>query len=221
MSDIKLVLASASPRRREFIRRLGIPFLAQAANVDERAIDGESPAQLVARLSREKAHVISARYPEAVVIGADTIVVLDGEVLGKPIDAKEAVTMLSRLRDRPHVVYSGVTVCPPRPGPALTDVVESTVWMRPYTDAEIAAYVASGDPLDKAGAYGVQNPSFHPVARMRGCYAAVMGLPLCKLVAMLDKVGIVPSTDAPTVCRAVCGVECCGSQDCEFILDGR
>ncbi len=217
--NVQLILASASPRRREFIRQLGIPFRVQAADVDEQATDGEPPARLVARLSRDKAGSVARQFPTAVVVGADTVVVIDGEVLGKPADEHEAVEMLRRLRARPHTVYSGITVHPIPPSLPLTAVVASTVWMRPYTDAEIAAYVASGDPLDKAGAYGVQNSDFYPVARMRGCYAGVMGLPLCRLTSLLKRVGIVPPVDAPVACRAVTGVACCGVEGCEFIFN--
>ena len=149
-----LILASGSPRRREFMDALGLAFEIHVADIDERNGDGESPRDLVARLSREKARAVAVRYPHAVVIGADTVVALDGQILGKPAGPSEAAEMLRRLRDRPHEVCSGVTVCPPRGmGDARTAVSASTVWMRPYSDGEIAAYVASGDPLDKAGAY--------------------------------------------------------------------
>jgi septum formation protein len=179
---------------------LGIPFEVQVADVDERNGQDERPEELVARLSLLKARAVAVHFPHAVVIGADTIVTLDGALLGKPVDAAEAVLMLQRLRDRAHHVYSGVTVCPPWGGDPLTEVVESTVWMRPYTDSEIEAYVASGDPLDKAGAYGIQNVPFHPVARLQGCYASVMGLPLCELLSLLSAVGIHPAVDVQSAC---------------------
>jgi septum formation protein len=209
-----VILVSASPRRREFMQQLGLPFEVRVADVDEQDRDGEPPQALVARLSQEKALAVAARFPQAVVIGADTIVTLGGELLGKPADPQDAADMLRRLRDRPHQVYSGVTVCPScgsdRRGEALTGVVGSTVWMRPYTEDEIAAYVASGDPLDKAGAYGIQNAEFHPVARMRGCYASVMGLPLCALDDLLRQAGVVPPVDVAAACQAHTGVPCCG-----------
>ena len=132
---------------------LGVPFEIHVADIDERNGQGELPGALVARLSREKARAVAARYPDAVVIGADTIVTLDGQFLGKPAGPADAGDMLRRVRDRPHEVYSGVTVCSPRAQRAAhaaraTAVVGSTVWMRPYSDDEIAAYVASGDPLE-------------------------------------------------------------------------
>jgi septum formation protein len=203
---VTVILASASPRRRQFMESLGIPFEVQVADVDERNAQGERPEDLVVRLSLLKAREVADRFPQAVVIGADTIVTLDGVLLGKPADAAEAVSMLRRLCGRAHQVYSGVTVCPPRGGDPLTAVVESTVWMRPFTEPEIEAYVASGDPLDKAGAYGIQNASFRPVARLQGCYASVMGLPLCELRSLLSAVGIHPAVDVRTACLSQ-GVE--------------
>jgi len=181
---------------------LSIPFDICAADIDESNAYDETPPDLVVRLSLEKARAVAARFPDAVVIGADTIVTLDGALLGKPADESDAVAMLRRLRDRPHQVYSGISVCRPGNDP-LIDVVESTVWMRPYTEAEIAAYVASGDPLDKAGAYGIQNDAFRPVACLRGCYASVMGLPLCALARLLTSMGMHLPVDARTACLAV------------------
>jgi MAF protein len=214
-----VILASASPRRREFMRSLGIPFAIRVADIDERNGRGEPPDALVARLSREKALAVAACHPDAVVIGADTIVTLDGHLLGKPTDARDASMMLRRLRDRPHQVYSGVTVSPPsqRRREPSTAVVSSTVWMRRYTDDEIASYVASGDPLDKAGAYAIQNASFHPVARMQGCYASVMGLPLCALSDLLVEIDIVPPIEAAQACAIHTDVSCCGGHD--VVLD--
>lgn len=210
-----LILASASPRRREFMDALGLPFEIHVADIDERNGEGEPPRALVARLSREKARAVTARYPHAVVIGADTIVILEGQILGKPAGPSEAADMLRRLRDRPHEVCSGVTVHPAH-GEPRTTVSASTVWMRAYTDDEIAAYVASGDPLDKAGAYAIQNGSYRPVARMRGCYASVMGLPLCALTGMLAQVGIVPPVPVAAACTALTGVPCCGGEDVDY-----
>ncbi|MBL7202415.1 MAG: septum formation protein Maf [Anaerolineae bacterium] len=209
MTPFPVILASASPRRREFLQRLGIPFQVLAADIEERNGRDEMPDALVARLSLEKALAVAARHPHAVVIGADTIVTLDQELLGKPADRDEAASMLRRLRDCAHVVYSGVTVCPPDGGEPLTSVVGSTVWMRAYTDDEIDAYVASGDPMDKAGAYAIQNAHFHPVARMEGCYASVMGLPLCELGELLRRSSVALPLDVPAACSALTGVPCC------------
>jgi MAF protein len=208
-----LILASGSPRRRAFLRALGLSFLIQVADVEEETRIGEAPHAMVVRLSLEKALVVAAARPEAVVVGADTIVTLDDDLLGKPGDPIEAAAMLRRLRSRAHVVYTGVSVCPPRGGTPLTAVVASTVWMRAYTDDEIATYVASGDPLDKAGAYAIQNESFHPVERMRGCYTGVMGLPLQALADLLAQAGIRPPVEAAAACAAHTGVPCCAGHD--------
>lgn len=212
---LPVVLASASPRRRDFVALLGIPFTACAADVDERNGQGERPADLVARLSREKAAVVRSQQPGAIVIGADTVVALNGDILGKPRDADDAEEMLKRLRGRPHHVYSGVTVCSPHGAPLIA-VSDSTVWMRSYSDAEIAAYVASGDPLDKAGAYGIQHAGFHPVARVRGCYASVMGLPLCHLADLMAQAGIGLAVDVPAACRTLTGIPCCSGQEVDL-----
>jgi MAF protein len=223
-----LILASRSPRRRAFMELLGLPFEVHAADIDERNGRGERPADLVARLSRGKALAVAACTRERTVIGADTIVTLDDELLAKPADPVEAAAMLRRLRDRAHQVYSGVTVCPPDGRAPLTGVVESTVWMRDYAADEIATYVASGSPLDKAGAYGIQDARFHPVARLQGCYASVMGLPLCELARLLGLAGApglalppgdVALADVPALCSAVTGVPCCGGARLEFVFE--
>jgi MAF protein len=210
---------------------LGLPFEVYAADIDERNGRGERPADLVARLSREKALAVATDHPCQAVIGADTIVTMDGLLLGKPADPDEAAVMLRRLRDRAHQVYSGITVCPPagRDPPAggdppasgtpLTGVVESTVWMRNYSEDEIAAYVASGSPLDKAGAYGIQDAHFLPVARLRGCYASVMGFPLCELARLLGLAGTSGLADVPDTCSAATGVPCCGGAKPEYVFE--
>ena len=170
--------------------------------------------------------MVAARHPEAVVIGADTIVTLHGELLGKPTDGAEASAMLRRLRGRAHQVYSGVSILTPGtdehdPTQSSTAVVKSTVWMRAYKDAEIDRYVSSGAPLDKAGAYGIQDTHFCPVARLRGCYASVMGLPLCHLVRLLSKAldpGDVALSDIPALCSKATGVPCCGGEAAELLL---
>jgi septum formation protein len=214
-----LVLASGSPRRRAFLQALSLPFSIQVADVEEETREGEAPHTLVARLSLEKALVVAAVRPGAVVIGADTIVTLDGELLGKPEGPAEAAAMLRRLRSRAHVVYTGIAVCPPSGGTPLSAVVASTVWMRAYSEDEIAAYVASGDPLDKAGAYAIQNESFHPVERMHGCYAGVMGLPLQALADLMARVGIRSPVEAAAACAAHTGMPCCGGRDRVYETD--
>lgn len=196
-----LLLASQSPRRRELLALLGLSFTVTAAHVAEVPQTGEPPADLVVRLSRAKASATPACLG-ALAIACDTVVALDGELLGKPRGADEAMTMLRRLRGYSHTVYSGITLLETTTGRTLTDVVETQVMMRAYTDAEMTVYVASGDPLDKAGAYAIQHAEFHPVAEIQGCYANVMGLPLCHLTLSLRAWGIEPVSDVPAACQA-------------------
>jgi len=201
-------LASASPRRRELFSLLEVPFVAAAADVDEEIEEGESPQETVCRLSLAKARAVALSYPEGLIVAADTTVALDGVVLGKPADEAEAVAMLRRLRGRKHTVLSGVTVYHPASGRAITELAESAVWMRAYTDEEVARYAASGDPLDKAGAYAIQHHDFSPVERIGGCYANVMGLPLCHLARALAQFGVTLTVDVPQVCQGFTGHHC-------------
>jgi len=189
MSCPALVLASSSARRQELLAALGLAFVTAAADVDEAQLPGEAPSELVQRLSASKARAVAGLFPEAVIIGADTVVVLDGVVLGKPSGAADAARMLRALRSREHQVFSAVTALRPAEGRSAVELSESRVWMRGYSDDEIAAYVAGGDPLDKAGAYAIQHPAFAPVERYIGCYAGIMGLPLCHLARALAAVG--------------------------------
>ena len=204
----KLVLASASPRRRELFSLLEVPFMASAADVDEEIEEGESPQEMVCRLSLAKARAVAISYPEGLIVAADTIVALDGVVLGKPADEAGAVAMLRRLREREHTVLSGVTVYHPASGRAITELAESAVWMRAYADEEVARYAASGDPLDKAGAYAIQHQNFSPVERIGGCYANVMGLPLCHLARALAQFGVTLTVDVPQACQGFTGHHC-------------
>lgn len=206
----RLILASGSPRRRQLLPLLGLPFLIKTVQVDERALPGEPPTELVLRVSQAKALAANGVRPDELVIAADTIVVSDGKVLGKPADAEDATGMLRRLRGRPHLVYSGVSVWHPARRRMVQELAESTVWMREYTANEIASYVESGDPLDKAGAYAIQHPEFDPVSRVEGCGLSVMGLPLCHLGRALAKLGVVVPANVPGACQAFnqrdCGV---------------
>ncbi len=204
---VRLLLASRSPRRHDLLALLGLPFDVTATDVDETPQPGESPAALVARLSHEKARAAVAP-PNALIIACDTVVALNGTPLGKPRDAAEATEMLRRLRGRPHAVYSAVTLLEVATWREQNAVAETTVVMRAYTDAELAAYVASGDPLDKAGAYAIQHAGFHPVTKVQGCYANVTGLPLCHLTRCLRAWGIEPARDVPAACQAHTGY-CC------------
>lgn len=208
----RLILASGSPRRRELISLLGVPFIIRAANADERQVDGESPAEMVVRLSQVKARSIGDARCDELVIAADTVVALDGKVLGKPVDRDDAVRMLRLLRGRLHNVYSGISAWHPAGGRMVSELANSAVWMRDYGDDEIARYVDSGDPMDKAGAYAIQHPVFDPVARIDGCWLSVMGFPLCHLGRALAQFGVGTKPDAPGVCRAF------SQRDCTVVL---
>lgn len=179
-----ILLASASPRRRQLLKRLGLVFTVTATGADETPISDESALAMVKRLAQHKAEMALRLVPNALVIAADTDVELTSpeghaEILGKPRDADHARAMLTALRNRAHSVYTGLAVADA--ASRTTQIVHSRVWMRGYSDAEIAAYVATGDPLDKAAGYAVQHSGFKPVARIEGCVANVMGLPLCRL----------------------------------------
>ncbi len=193
----RIVLASASPRRQALLGRLELAFEVEAADVDEQAISGATPEEVTARVAAAKAEAV--HRPGQVTIGADTAVVVEGEILGKPRSPQEATAMLCRLRGRGHCVLTAVAVLVD--GHRQVEVVATEVVMRDYTDEEIAAYVASGDPFDKAGAYAVQHRAFHPVAEVRGCYENVVGLPLCRVAQALEKEGIrVPVPPSDTCC---------------------
>ncbi len=183
-----IILASTSPRRRELMTRLGLEFESVAVDVDESPHGDESAERLVRRLSQAKVESGVRGHLDSIVIAADTVVAIDGTILGKPNDEQDAIRMLELLRGRSHVVYTGLAVA--RGTRLAQQIATTTVWMRDYSDAEIAAYVATGDPLDKAAAYAIQHAVFHPVARLDGCYANVMGLPLCRVYAGLKELGV-------------------------------
>jgi septum formation protein len=187
-----IVLGSGSARRRELLKVAGLSFTVARPDIDETPGPSEPPAHYVLRLSREKAAALPAQSipPNAVIITADTTVVESGEIIGKPADPDEARAMLRRLRGHPHHVLTGVSVRDTATGHTASTLTETSVNVRDYTDAEIEAYIASGDPFDKAGAYAVQHPEFRPVASLDGCLTNVIGLPLCTLCAMLREVGI-------------------------------
>src|SRR5687768_7313949 len=191
MTAVRVVLASASPRRRELLTLIGIPHTVSPADLDETILPGETPAPHSERLARGKAALVAERIAhdgEAVVIGADTIVVVDGVILGKPRDESAAATMLRRLAGRSHTVLTAVAVAR---GDRLVSGVESVdVTFRPLTDDEIARYIATGEPMDKAGAYGIQGYGATIVDRIVGDYFAVMGLALGRLVRLLADVGV-------------------------------
>jgi septum formation protein len=216
MSPSTLVLASASPRRRELLALGGWAFALQAADAVEIPLAGENPFDFVRRMSETKARLaVLVRNPDSelrneLVIGADTVVTIDGEILGKPASPQNAVEMLMRLRGRGHQVLTGLTVADMATRKIYTDLACSSVPMRAYSAAEVAAYVATGDPLDKAGAYAIQHPDFHPVdvAHFADCFANVMGLPLCHLLRRLRRLGLEASTDLPAACQHFIPYQC-------------
>lgn len=176
-----LILASQSPRRREILERAGIPFEVRVAGVDESVVDGETPEQHVRRLARAKAEAVSAPGP---VLGADTVVVVDGQILGKPTDAADAVRMLRLLSGRWHCVVTGVCL---RRGTAAAVEEESTrVRFVALNEEEIQGYVASGEPMDKAGAYAIQGLASKFIDRIEGCYFNVVGLPVARVYRLLS-----------------------------------
>lgn len=183
-----IVLASQSPRRAELLRMLGLQFDVVPADIDETYTPGEHGPQHAQRLAREKAEAISAQHPGAIVIGSDTVVLLDDHVLGKPQSQAEAVEMLLRLEGKVHQVATGIAVAVP--GHHLKDGVETVlVKFRSFDEAKARAYVATGEPMDKAGAYGIQGFGASLVEWVHGDYFAVMGLPLQRMIAMLEQLG--------------------------------
>jgi septum formation protein len=180
-----LILASGSPRRRELLTQIGLRFDVQAADLDETLRGGEAPAAYVQRLALEKAQAVLELHPQATVIGADTTVVLDGEVLQKPVDVGEAERMLRALAGRAHEVHTGVAVV--RDGEARQHVETTRVFFGVIAEAELAFYLATGDSLDKAGAYGIQGYAARWITRIEGDYFNVMGLPLAATVRLLSR----------------------------------
>jgi septum formation protein len=184
----RVVLASSSPRRRELLALVGIDHDVVPADIDESYLPGESPLTHAERLAREKAAVVASAAPDAVTIGADTIVVVDGDVLGKPRDAAHAAEMLRRLSGRSHRVITAVAAV--WRGRTRSAVEEVGVTFRQLSAPEIAAYIATGEPMDKAGAYGIQGYGATVVERVDGDYFAVMGLALNRLVRLLEGLGL-------------------------------
>lgn len=185
-------MASRSPRRREILSRLGLSFSVQPGEVDEAGVTEKDPAELVERLALSKALDVAGSRERALVIGADTIVVLDGEVLGKPADSGEAIAMLERLQGRTHQVYSGLAVVEVEAGSTVRKAVGhrvTEVTMRTVDREEIEWYVGTGEPLDKAGAYGIQGLGVLLVDRIEGCYTNVVGMSVPLLLQLTKRLG--------------------------------
>ncbi len=183
----RLILASRSARRAELLSRLGLVFEIVPADVDETYIDHEMPAAHAERLAREKAITVALEHPGAVVIGSDTIVILDSDVLGKPRDEAEAIRMLRRLSGREHEVYTGVAVA--RDSMVVSGLERVSVRFRHLDQLECEEYAATGEPMDKAGAYGIQGYGSALVESIRGDYFAVMGLPVVRTLSLLSRAG--------------------------------
>ena len=203
----RFVLASNSPRRRHLLALTGIPFMVSVADVDESQLSNETPADYVLRLAETKARAVRADADQ-IVLAADTTVVNGGDILGKPQDDEEAVAMLRRLRGHTHQVYTGIALLRESDGLLLKDLCVTDVPMRDYSDEEIHEYVATGDPLDKAGGYAIQHSEFHPVERMDGCFASVMGLPVCHVILQMRKMDMHPDTDFFAGCETLLEYQC-------------
>ncbi|MFL5489086.1 MAG: Maf family protein [Gemmatimonadaceae bacterium] len=188
MSNCRVVLASGSPRRRQLLELIGITHEVRPPNIDETARPREAPRRHAERLAREKATAIAKRDPDLITIGADTVVVINRKVLGKPVDGSDAARMLAMLSGREHTVITAVAVSR---GKKLRSAIEEVrVKFRRLRQAEIDAYIATGEPMDKAGAYGIQGYGATIVERIDGDYFAVMGLPLVRLIGLLRDVGV-------------------------------
>jgi septum formation protein len=208
----QLILASGSPRRQQFLRELGLAYQVVVADMDETPYADEAPIALAHRLAEAKAEAVAARLPEeeaALIIAADTVVALGNQLLGKPLDDADAAQMLQTLRNRPHHVHSSVCVLDRRSGARRTRVNSTAVQMRDYSDAELAAYIATGDPRDKAGAYAIQHPEFAPACAVDGCISGVIGLPLSDMGELLAAFGVVLPTSVAEVCERQTAFPCC------------
>lgn len=186
----KLVLASSSPRRQELMEMMGLDFTIVPSKINEEEYSGLKPIDLARELARAKAEEVAELVEEAIVIGSDTIVVLDGFVIGKPLDKSEAVKMLKKIQDRQHTVITGLAVCDSLSGKTSVDYDKTEVFVMPMSEKDIISYVNTGEPMDKAGAYGIQGIGGVFIEKIVGSYFTVMGLPIHKLAVMLKELGI-------------------------------
>ncbi|HNR01402.1 MAG TPA: Maf family protein [Anaerolineaceae bacterium] len=209
MTEPVIVLASNSPRRREMLAWMEVPFTTTAADVDETPLAGEIPEVYVTRLAREKARACERQAPfNAVILAADTTVADGSQIIGKPLDAEDAARMLRQLRNRHHMVHTAVVVGLPSRGLTELELCSTRVKMRAYTEEELTIYIQSGDPLDKAGAYAIQHEGFDPVEKLSGCYASVMGLPLCHIERTLRRLGFGVRKRVPYRCQRELAYTC-------------
>jgi septum formation protein len=202
-----LILASSSPRRRQLLALAGWKFSISPADVDESWYLNETPPNCVVRLAETKARAVKADADQ-IILAADTAVVDGIDILGKPKDSLDAAVMLTRLRGHTHQVYTGIALLRLSDGLLLKDLCLTDVHMRDYSDEEIHTYVQTGDPLDKAGAYAIQHPQFQPVAGLDGCYASVMGLPMCHVILLMRKMDIQPNADIFAGCETLLEYQC-------------
>jgi len=204
-----LILASSSPRRQQLLTFLGVEFQVLTVEIDERIRPGETPKEYVSRLALSKSQAIkSSSAAGRVILAADTAVVYENQILGKPVDFLQAANMLRKLRARTHYVFTSLSLRDTMTEEVITDLCVTEVGMRSYHESEIRDYVASGDPLDKAGAYAIQNTGFNPVQKISGCYTNVVGLPLCHLTELLKQMKINFEEDTTRGCRTSHGYSC-------------
>ena len=202
-----LILASASPRRLALLCELGLPFQVIVSNVAETWDVATPPHELANVLAERKARAVAASVGTGLVLGADTMVVLDDEFLGKPEHAPDASRMLRRLSGREHDVITGLVLVDAATGTLRSGAVTSTVRLRALSDDDIAAYVATGEPLDKAGAYAIQGIGSHLIAGLEGCFTNVVGLPLCETARLLTDAGLAIAANV-ALCRLPDGSPC-------------
>jgi septum formation protein len=191
----RLILASKSPRRNELLRQMGLDFEVVPSRVTENFIETEPPEGHVIRLAEAKAQDVAGEYPDRWVIAADTVVYIDGSILGKPKDREEAAGMLRRLGGKEHSVLTGFSVCHLGKGKRDKEAVQTGVRMKSLTTAEIEWYVDTGEPFDKAGGYAIQGIGSFMIESIRGSYTNVVGLPLCELIQMMSRLGAITITE--------------------------
>jgi septum formation protein len=207
MFETKLVLASISPRRNELLRLLGIPFEKRPSNADETHHEEVDAIDYVRQMAREKGLAVLHTDGEWI-LSADTIVALDGKVVGKPADEEDAYEILRALRARGHKVYTALCLRTQNGGGTMEALCATDVFMRDYSEEELQAYIASEDYKDKAGGYAIQHKQFHPCTGVEGCYANVMGLPLCHLAMLLESAGCKLDADVPQACQRYNNITC-------------
>jgi septum formation protein len=191
----RLILASKSPRRYELLKQMGLDFEVIPSEAAEDFLNTESPREHVIRLAEAKAREVASKHPDRWVVAADTVVYINGSILGKPKCQEEAVEMLRRLSGQEHRVLTGFSVCHLEKGESDHEAVQTLVRMKPLTSAEIAWYVQTGEPFDKAGGYAIQGVGSFMIESIQGSYTNVVGLPLCELIQMLTRLGAITIAD--------------------------